>query len=175
VVIGYVSRIAPEKNVEYLAAALEIVARERPESRALLVGDGPSRSELESRLGSFASFAGYQTGDSLADHYAACDLFAFTSLTETFGNVVLEAMSSGLPVVCMRAGGVADIVRNRETGYLIGTSEPPQAFADALISLLDDEPSRREMGRAAREYARSQSWEVIIAGLRTHYLKVIEC
>jgi glycosyltransferase involved in cell wall biosynthesis len=174
VVIGYVSRIAPEKNVEYLASSLELVARERPKARALLVGDGPSRAELESRLGSFARFAGYQTGDSLADHYAACDLFAFTSQTETFGNVVLEAMSSGLPVVCLRAGGVADIVRDRETGRLIANGEPPRVFADALIALLDDERTRHDMGLAAREYARSQSWDVIMSELRSRYLNAIK-
>jgi glycosyltransferase involved in cell wall biosynthesis len=173
-VIGYVSRIAPEKNVDYLAAALEIVAAERPNIRALLVGDGPSRAELESRLGRFGRFAGYQTGEALADHYAACDLFAFSSLTETFGNVVLEAMSSGLPVVGLRAGGVADVVRDRVTGVLIDPADPPRKFADALISIIDRVDVRRKMRDAAREHASSQSWDAIMAGLRQRYVKTIE-
>src|SRR5262249_23033220 len=79
-VIGYVSRIAVEKNVRYLAKALEIVAAERPSARFLFVGDGPARPELEASMGSRARFVGYRSGDDLADHYAAADLFAFTSL-----------------------------------------------------------------------------------------------
>ena len=99
VVIAYVGRIAPEKNVEYLADALANVAAERPAVRILFVGDGPARGMLEKRVGAIAHFAGYRQGADLADHYAAADLFAFSSRTETLGNVVLEAMSSGLPVV----------------------------------------------------------------------------
>src|SRR5262249_60401323 len=116
-VIGYVSRLAVEKNVEYLAKALQIVASERPSTRFLFVGDGPARPELEAAMGSRARFVGYRSGDDLADHYAAADLFAFTSLTETFGNVILEAMASGLPVVALRAGGVGDIVVPGENGF----------------------------------------------------------
>ncbi len=173
IAIGYVSRIAPEKNVDYLADALELVAADRPGVRALLVGDGPSRAELEARLGSFATFAGYQTGEALADHYAACDLFAFSSLTETFGNVVLEALASGLPAVCLKAGGVAEIVRDGETGCLIDPHAPPRTFADALISLIDQQERRRTMSRAAREYAFSQSWHAIMSDLRARYQAAI--
>ncbi len=102
VVIGHVSRLAAEKNVDYLATALERAAAEEPRARVLVVGDGPARAEVESRLGEIARFVGYRTGEDLADHYAAADLFAFASVTETFGNVVLEAMASGLPVVAVR-------------------------------------------------------------------------
>src|SRR5262245_28173841 len=93
-VISYVSRIAPEKNVPYLAQALEIVASKRPDVRILFVGDGPSRPELERRIGPMARFAGYKSGGDLADHYAAGDLFAFARKTEPFGDVVLAAMAS---------------------------------------------------------------------------------
>ena len=118
-VIGYVSRIAPEKNVDYLADALAIVAARRPDVRMLMVGDGPSRAALERRLGASARFVGYKTGEDVADHYAAADIFAFSSLTETFGNVVLEAKASGLPVVALRAGGVGETVRH-------GRDRPPR-------------------------------------------------
>ena len=114
--ISYVSRIAAEKNVAYLADALALVAARRPEVRILFVGDGPTRGELERRIGSIARFAGYRVGDDLADHYAAGDIFAFASLTETFGNVVLEAMASGMPVVAVRAGGVGDTVQDGKHG-----------------------------------------------------------
>ena len=128
VVITYVSRIASEKNVDYLADALAIVAARRPEVRILWVGDGPARPALEQRIGSFAHFAGYRQGEDLADHYAASDIFAFSSLTETFGNVVLEAMASGLPVVALRAGGVGETVQSGTTGILVEPSEPPAQF-----------------------------------------------
>jgi glycosyltransferase involved in cell wall biosynthesis len=174
VVITYVSRIASEKNVDYLADALEIVACKRPEVRILWVGDGPSRSALEQRIGSFAHFAGYRQGEDLADHYAASDIFAFSSLTETFGNVVLEAMSSGLPVVALRAGGVGETVQSGRTGILIEPSEPPASFAASLIGLIEQPERRINMARAAREYALTQSWDEIMSGLRERYQSVIE-
>ena len=174
VVITYVSRIAPEKNVDYLAAALAIVATERPDVRLLLVGDGPSRPALEQRLGSIAHFAGYLQGDALSDHYAASDIFAFSSLTETFGNVVLEAMAAGLPVVALRAGGVGESVHSGTTGVLVDPSEPPASFARALIRLIEHPDQRMAMARAAREYAVSQSWDAIMGGLRERYQRVID-
>jgi glycosyltransferase involved in cell wall biosynthesis len=173
-VIAYVSRIAPEKNVDYLAGALSIVADRRPDARILMVGDGPSRGGLERRLGPSARFAGYRSGQDLADHYAAADIFAFSSLTETFGNVVLEAMASGLPVVALRAGGVGETVRSGETGLLVEPSEPPDRLADALLALIDWPDERERMARAARQYAESQSWDAIMGGLREHYLSVVE-
>lgn len=174
VVIAYVSRIAPEKNVDYLAGALAIVTAQRSEARILMVGDGPSRAVLERQLGPAARFVGYKTGPELADHFAAADLFAFSSLTETFGNVVLEAMASGLPVVALRAGGVGETVRPGETGFLVEPSEPPDRLADALLSLVDQADERRRMAEAARRYAESQSWGAIMGGLRDRYLSVVE-
>jgi glycosyltransferase involved in cell wall biosynthesis len=174
VVIGYVGRIAAEKNVGYLADALGIVAEARPSARFLFVGDGPARAELESKIGPRAAFAGYRMGDDLADHYSAADLFAFSSLTETFGNVVLEAMASGLPVVALRAGGVGDIVASGETGALIDPERPASEFASALIALIDDTSARATMSAAARAYAESQSWDEIMLALRRHYEEAIE-
>jgi glycosyltransferase involved in cell wall biosynthesis len=172
-VISYVGRIAPEKNVDFLAEALGIVASQRPEARILMVGDGPSRSALEQRMGSIAHFAGYRQGEALSDCYAASDIFAFSSLTETFGNVVLEAMASGLPVVAVRAGGVAESVRSGRTGILVEPSEPPARFASALLRLIEHPEQRIEMALAAREYALSQSWDAIMGGLRERYLRIV--
>ena len=173
IVITYVSRIASEKNVDYLADALAVVADRRPEVRVLWVGDGPARPALEQRIGSFAHFAGYREREDLADHYAASDIFAFSSLTETFGNVVLEAMSSGLPVVALRAGGVAESVQSGTTGILIDPSQPPARFASSLIDLIDDRDQRLKMAHAARDYALTQSWDEIMSRLRERYLSVI--
>lgn len=173
VVIGHVSRIAVEKNVGYLGEALARVAAQRPNVRVLIVGDGPARPDLEERLGGSARFVGYRSGDDLADHYAAADLFAFASLTETFGNVVLEAMASGLPVVAVRAGGPGEIVRDGETGRLVEPDRPASAFADALIALVDDPASRRAMAASARLYAMTQTWDAIMGGLRERYQKIV--
>jgi glycosyltransferase involved in cell wall biosynthesis len=174
VVISYVSRIAAEKNVDYLAEALAIVAARRSAARLLFVGDGPSRAALERRLGAVARFVGYRKGEDLADHYAAADLFAFTSLTETFGNVVLEAMAAGLPVVALRAGGVGETVQSGTTGLLVEPSEPPERLAEALLSLIDQSDHRRRMAAAARQYALSQSWDAIMGGLRRRYQDLVD-
>jgi glycosyltransferase involved in cell wall biosynthesis len=170
VVVGHVSRIAAEKNIEYLASALEtLLLQANDRVRILIVGDGPARVDLEQRLGPLARCVGYKTGDELANHYAACDLFAFASLTETFGNVILEAMASGLPVVAVAAGGPAETIHDGETGLLIKSDEPPQAMAVALASLIADDTRRATMSATARRYAEIQSWESIMSKLRARY------
>jgi glycosyltransferase involved in cell wall biosynthesis len=173
VVITAVGRVATEKNVDYLVDALTIVAAERPDVRILVVGDGPSRPALEERLSSSAHWAGYRQGEDLADHYATADIFAFTSLTETFGNVILEAMASGLPVVALRAGGVGESVQSGSTGTLVDPSEPPGTFASALVKLIEQPEERRRMAQAARDYALRQNWDTIMAALRDRYQRVI--
>ena len=137
------------------------------------MGDGPSRGVLQQQIGSIAHFAGYRQGGDLADHYAAADLFAFSSRTETLGNVVLEAMSSGLPVVALRAGGVGETVESGSNGILVEPEEPPERFAAAIRWLIDQADERRRMAEAARAYAVSQSWEAIMASLRLRYQTVI--
>jgi glycosyltransferase involved in cell wall biosynthesis len=174
VVVGHVSRIAAEKNIGYLAEALEVLKRERPAAKVLIVGDGPARPALERRLGPIARFAGYRKGDELADHYSALDLFAFASLTETFGNVILEAMATALPVVAIRAGGPGETVRDGETGRLVEPTEPPEAMARRLITLVDDAEMRRRMGAAARAYAETQSWDAIMRTLRARYQAILD-
>jgi glycosyltransferase involved in cell wall biosynthesis len=174
VVIAYVSRIAAEKNIGYLVDSLARVEAERPDARFLFVGDGPEREAVEHAMGPHARFVGYRSGEDLADHYAAADLFAFSSLTETFGNVVLEAMASGLPVVALGAGGVADIVRTGENGVLLSADAAAQEFAACVSTLVADTCERRRMSTAARAYALEQSWDEIMRMLRSRYEHVIE-
>ena len=171
IVVGHVSRIAAEKNVAYLAKALSgLVSRHGDRVRLLIVGDGPARPELEQILGVSAKFVGYRTGEDLADHYSACDLFAFASLTETFGNVILEAMASGLPVVAIRKGGPGDLVQDGLTGSLVAPTAPPSVMTDQLAALVEDRKLRELMAIQARRFAVSQSWDTIMTGLRNHYL-----
>jgi glycosyltransferase involved in cell wall biosynthesis len=173
VVVGHVSRLAAEKNVAYLGAALERLEEDCPEKvRVLVVGNGPARDELAAQLGPRARFVGYRSGEDLADHYAACDVFAFASKTETFGNVILEAMASGLPVVAVRAGGPGDTVRPGQTGLLVEPTDPPRTMARALGALVEDDAERRRMGANARAYAESLAWNEIMRDLRRRYLRL---
>jgi glycosyltransferase involved in cell wall biosynthesis len=151
-----------------------MVAAQRPAIRIMFVGDGPSRPSLERQIGGIARFVGYRRGEDLAAYYAASDIFVFSSLTETFGNVVLEAMASGLPVVALRAGGVGETVRSGTTGILVAPADPPERFSAALARLIAEPDERRRMAQAAREYALTQSWDAIMAGLRERYQSVIE-
>src|SRR5262249_29515656 len=116
-----VSRLAPEKNVGFLAGVLDKI----PEACLAVVGDGPGRTDLERRFaGRDAHFVGYLTGEALAAAYASADAFVYASETETMGNVVLEAMACGCPVVAPRAGGIPGLVDHGEKGLLY----PPQGL-----------------------------------------------
>lgn len=174
VVVGHVGRLAAEKNTGYLADALRLVAAACPRAKFLVVGDGPERAAFERKLGPAARFVGYRTGDDLADHYASMDLFAFSSVTETFGNVVLEALASGLPAVALRAGGVASTIEDGATGILVPPDAPPSALATALIGLVDRPARRAALAEAARAYAVEQTWESIMGRLRGNYLDVLD-
>jgi glycosyltransferase involved in cell wall biosynthesis len=121
-----------------------------------------------------ARFVGFRSGEELADHYAAADVFAFASRTETFGNVVLEALASGLPAVVLADGGPAEIVQHGETGLAIPPNAPPSTFADALLALAEDAALRHHLAENARQYARSQSWEQIMGSLRERYVRILE-
>jgi glycosyltransferase involved in cell wall biosynthesis len=159
IVVGHVGRLAAEKNIDFLAASLRLVLERNDRARVLIVGDGPARGTLEEALGPRALFVGFKTGGDLADHYAAADLFAFASTTETFGNVVLEAMASGLPVVAVRSGGPRGIVHEGVTGFLIDPASDPATH----------EPMRRRMALEGRRHAESQSWAAVMATIHARY------
>ncbi len=164
----YVGRLAAEKRIDLLAEAAEGL----PGVRLICVGDGPARPALERRLaGRAAHFTGFLSGQDLATAYASADLFAFPSDTETFGQVIQEAMASGLPVVAARAGGAIDIVRPGQTGALFAPGDA--ADLRALIRRLADDPARRaEQGRAGRAAAERSSWASVMDELLEHYGRV---
>jgi glycosyltransferase involved in cell wall biosynthesis len=164
----YVGRLSAEKGLEQLKPILEGV----PGARLALVGDGPHRKVLE---GVFAGmpvhFAGFLRGEDLAAAYAAGDVFVMPSRTETLGLVVLEAMSSGLPVVGAHAGGIPEMIESGKTGYLFDDTE--QAV-EAIRGLLGCDEARLAMGEQARAYAVNNSWKAATQQLLAHYQTACE-
>jgi glycosyltransferase involved in cell wall biosynthesis len=113
-------------------------------------------------------FMGYLFGDDLARAYASADVFLFTGPSETFGQVVQEAMASGLPAVVINKGGVTDLVVDGVNGFLC--PDDPQAFAEAVRRLRDNPELRRCMGQKSRQMAEQRPWEAIMAQLESHYM-----
>ncbi len=162
-VVLYVGRIAAEKNIGLALHAFEAIARRRPDARFVLVGDGPESSRLSARHPSYV-FTGAKVGVELAEHYASADLFLFPSLTETFGNVVTEAMASGLTVVAFDYAAAHEHIRSAENGIVVPCGEP-HAFIDAAGEAADDLDRLRRLGRAAANTARGIDWDRVILGV----------
>ncbi len=150
----YAGRVSVEKNTQLLEQVWKIVRR-RCEDRGLeaeliVVGDGPDRARLEKSLSSFgARFLGYRHGEELATLYASADFFLFPSVTDTLGQVVLEAQTSGLPALVSTAGGPREIIEHSVSGYALPATDPGQ-WVDAAVTLIDDEQLRASMAKAAR-------------------------
>jgi glycosyltransferase involved in cell wall biosynthesis len=155
----YVGRLAAEKNLDRLAIAFEAIERANPRARLILVGDGPMRSVLEARLPK-ALFCGQQMGHDLARCYASADLFLFPSKTETFGNVTVEAMASGLPVVAFADGAALELVRTDENGASVDLADDAGYVSEATRLALNPFACQR-MGVAARATALQLDWETI--------------
>lgn len=174
-VIGHCGRLAPEKNIDYLADVFSQVLNESTNTHVLIVGDGPSRTALETKLKRLphafgrAHFTGYLTGDQLADAYSAMNLFAFSSRTETFGNVLLEAMASGLPVVAIAEGGPSDVVQDQVTGRLIDPKALPEEMTKILSQWISNKKLLNQIANNARTYAQKVTWERIMDGLFENY------
>lgn len=149
----YVGRVSREKNLELLADAFMEIAAERTPAQLVIVGDGPYRQELEELLSGYpAVFTGFLEGESLASAYASSDVFVFPSTSDTFGNVVLEAQASGLPVIVSDGGGPKELMQDGVTGF-VTLSGNRESLVFAMGTLLR-EPSRAvEMGRNARLFA----------------------
>ncbi|WNR42079.1 glycosyltransferase family 4 protein [Paenibacillus roseipurpureus] len=170
----YVGRVAPEKDIDTLIG----IMRTLPDSiknqvHWLVVGDGPQLPELRQQAPKNVTFAGYQSGETLAQMYASADLFVFPSSTETFGNVVQEAMASGLPVIAANSGGVRDIVLNGQTGVLC-TPRQPQSFVQGIASLLENPDRMTSFGVEARNYALGRSWDRIFDNLLHDYEQIVD-
>jgi len=162
IAVLHVGRLAAEKNLQLLTRAFRQLQRDLPQQRLrlVLVGDGPLRAQLQAELPE-ALFCGVQRGEALAAHYASGDLFLFPSLSETFGNVVLEALASGLAVVAFDQAAAAQHIRHGHNGAL-ATPGDEAAFIEAARWLLEDAESLRRVRLNARQHAGKQGWPAIV-------------
>ena len=163
----YAGRLSKEKGVDLLADAFLRAHQSDPRLHLVLAGGGPEEALLRERLGERATFLGWLEGDALARAYASADAFLFASATETFGQVVLEAQASGLPVVAVDRGGPSSLIQHGETGLL---AEPEvNALADAVLSVTGTPLLSERIGRGALAAVRDRSWEAALDRLATAY------
>lgn len=175
-VVLCVSRLSDEKGLDRLIDAMDML--DHPTARLVIVGDGPMRNRLSERVrGTRHRLTGALEGRRLAAAYASADLFCLPSLTETFGQVALEAQASGIPVVVVRGTAVAENVADGITG-VHAASDDPRHLASALRKLLDNELLRHGMGRAARDHMVARAgWDEVFRALAVEYADVVaaEC
>ncbi|MDP4115669.1 MAG: glycosyltransferase family 1 protein [Bacteroidota bacterium] len=171
VVLLYAGRLVWEKDLKTLAGTYKIISQKYPEAVFALAGDGPVKKDLE-KLMPDALFLGYQSSENLARIYASSDIFVFPSTTETFGNVTLEAMASGIPPVCVREGGAYGMIKEGITG-LIANPKDEADLALKLGLLIENEKLRKSIGLNGLTYAHKQSWDNIFDSLFSNYKKII--
>ncbi len=171
-VIAFLGRLVIEKGLDVFADAIDALNERQVEHKVLVIGDGPAKAWFEQRLPG-AMFIGQQVGDELARSVASSDLLFNPSITETFGNVTLESMACGLPVVAAVATGATSLVRDGETGLLVEPSDV-DGFAEALERYAKDPELRRRHGAAGLAYAQTMDWDRINSAVVRIYQRVIE-
>ena len=166
----YVGRLSPEKRVDWLADVFEAGM----DVNLAFIGDGPYRQVLEMQMRDKpVVFTGFLSGEDLYKAYASADIFVFPSKNETLGNVVLEAMASGTPVITPTEGGQIDHVIHGKTGLLFDADDPDAMLA-AIQYMLNHEEDRKAMSKAAREHLKAISWSNIFSQLMQDYETVVE-
>ena len=167
-VLGFVGRLQPEKNVRLLVEVEKLLAEEN--HRFLIIGDGPERAYLQSHLRR-AQFTGILKGEALSNAYANMDLFLFPSRTDTYGNVVQEALASGVPAIVTNQGGPQYIVHHGVTGIVAGNDDH---FAHSVRDLVTDLPRHQQMRKAARAAALEASWDKVFDNVYNSYRFALE-
>ena len=167
----YAGRQTIEKGVDLLAEAFLAARARDPRLHLLLAGGGPEEGRLRERLGDAATFLGWLEGGALAATYASADVLLFCSQTDTFGQVLLEAQASGLPVVAVRAGGPAELIRSGWSGLLC----PPEAAAlGAAVARLARDPQERErLARGGLAAVRERTWDAALGRLAAGWRRAL--
>ncbi len=171
VVVTFVSRLVWEKDLDSVAKVFNALHDRCPKVKTLVVGEGPAGPRLQGMM-PHTLFAGFFGGDDLAQAYASSDVFFFPSTTETFGNVTLEALASGLPSVVADAPGGKSLVRHRETGYIVTAFDVPE-YTRVIGGLVENHALRARMSAAARASAFDYTWERINGGLLAEYERIV--
>lgn len=172
VLIAYAGRLVAEKNMKLMWRVFAALQARGPAHRTILLGDGPEAGWMRKAMPDTV-FAGFLHGGDLATGYASSDIFFFPSITETFGNVTLEAMASGLPAVNVDATGSRSLVIDGETGYLVAEQDEA-LLVERLAELVSDEDKRASFGKRAREIAVAEhDWNRIFEKLEADYLDAV--
>lgn len=171
IVVTFVSRLVWEKNLRLFADVVKKLENREQSVRSLVVGNGPAMEELKKMLPE-TIFTGFLEGESLALAYASSDIFFFPSVTETFGNVTLEAMASGLPCVVANASGSRSLVEHEKNGFLASVENQDQ-FYEYVKKLARDKQLREKMGRESLQKSADYTWEKINSDLLNNYHQVL--
>jgi phosphatidylinositol alpha 1,6-mannosyltransferase len=167
VVLSFTGRIVLEKGLDFFVEVINALQQQKTAHKVLIVGEGPERAHMQERLPN-AHFTGHLSDEPLARAYASADIFFNPSISETFGNVTLEAMASGLPSVCADATGSRSLVQHDTTGYLAPFGDR-QAFVRYLTKLIQSKDLRAKQSDAAIKAAHQFDWDTILAGLVSNY------
>lgn len=170
VAIVFLGRLVMEKGLDVFAEAIIELRKRQVPHKVLIIGDGSARGWFERTLPG-ASFVGFQIGPDLGRALASGDVFLNPSVTETFGNVTLEAMACGLPVVAAGATGAASLVEDAVTGRLVKPGDTG-AFAEALAAYCTNDSLRRKHGDAGEKAAAAYSWDAINQAVVDTYLRL---
>jgi glycosyltransferase involved in cell wall biosynthesis len=170
--VMFLGRLVLEKGLDVFAATIEELEQRKVRHRPLVIGEGPARAWFEAAMAK-GIFVGEQVGNELGRAVASSDVFLNPSVTESFGNVTLEAMACGLPVVAAQATGATSLVRDRETGTLVQPGDT-SAFADALERYARDPELRKKHGSAGLAYAATQDWDEINSAVLDAYMRIVE-
>ena len=163
----YAGRLTKEKGVDLLADAFLTARKRDPRLHLSLAGGGPEEQHLRERLGEHATFLGWLHGEELARAYASADVFMFASQTDTYGQVIVEAQASGLPVVAVAEGGPVSLIERGETGLLAPAD--PDALAGELLRLAGEELLRGRIRRTALAAVQGRTWEAALEQLAAGY------
>ena len=177
-IILFVGTLRPVKGLKYLIQAMNMVRQKDTKARLMLIGYGEERQSLEGLvkeldLGDRVTFVGKVPNEKVPEYMAASDIFVLPSLSEGFPVVILEAMASGLPIVATKVGGLPEIVKDGENGFLV-KPRGPEELADKVLALLENEELRRGMIRNNRNKVQQYSWENTVGQLEAIYSHVVK-